>query len=113
MSEPLMAETAVAPARLSPVERAVRVFVRPKDAWEGLAERGQWLFPLVLWLVLLTGLHALVYDRVTVPMMENQWSEAVANGQMDPQSEAQARAMMVDSPTGRWSCGKKPCWTAT
>ena len=102
MTEPLIAEAAAVPARLSPVERAVRVFVRPKDAWEGLEERGQWLFPLLLWLLLLAGLHALVFDRVTVPMMENQWSEAVANGQMDPASEAQARAMMVDSPAGRW-----------
>lgn len=102
MTEPLAAAAApAAPTRLSPIERAVRVFVRPQDAWEGLAERGQWWFPLLLTLLLGSVLLLAVYERSLVPMLENQWSEQVANGRMQPEAVSQARQFMVGSPAGR------------
>ena len=101
MTEPLFAVSAGAPAQISPVTRMVRVFVRPADAWEGLRERGQWLFPLLVGLVLWVGLQAAAFDRVTVPMMFDQWSNAVANGQMEPTQEAELTKFFL-SPAARW-----------
>ena len=76
MTEPLVAVSAGAPSRLSPAARMVRIFVRPAEAWEGLRERGQWLFPLLLGLVLWVGLQAAAFDHVTEPTIV--LSEAVA-----------------------------------
>ena len=93
---------AVAPAGPSALRRAVLVFTRPADAWEGLAERGQWLFPLVVGLVVFLGLQAFAFDRVTVPMMLDQWSEAVANGQMEAAQQARLEEFFTSSPVARW-----------
>ena len=102
MPETLAAAAPGAPATLSPVTRFVRIFSRPAAAWEGLEERGQWLFPLVLGLALWVGLQAAAYDRVTLPMMFDQWSEAVANGQMEAAQEANLIRFFTDSPSARW-----------
>lgn len=102
MTEPLAAVTASESPQLSPVTRMVRVFVRPADAWDGLREKGQWLFPLVLGLAVWLGLQAAAYDHVTLPMMFEQWSEAVANGQMEPTQEASLTKFFTESPAARW-----------
>jgi hypothetical protein len=102
MTEPITADAAPIPARLSPVDRMVRIFVRPKDAWEGLEERGQWLFPFVLGLALVMAFHAAAFDRVTLPFILNQWSEAVANGQMPATQEAQMTHLFTETPWGVW-----------
>ena len=102
MTEPLVAVSAGAPSRLSPAARMVRIFVRPAEAWEGLREQGQWLFPLVLGLAVWLGLQAAAYDRVTLPMIFDQWSEAVANGQMEPAQEANLTKFFTESPAARW-----------
>jgi len=102
MTEPLVAVSAGAPSRLSPAARMVRIFVRPAEAWEGLREQGQWLFPLVLGLAVWLGLQAAAYDRVTLPMIFDQWSEAVANGQMEPAQEASLTKFFTESPAARW-----------
>lgn len=66
-------------------ERMVQVFVRPASAWSGLEERAQWWFPLLLVLVLQVATGLLTFHRVIVPMMMDQWDEAIANGQMQPE----------------------------
>ena len=89
------------PVRLSPIARAVRVFARPATAWDDLVERGQWLPPLLASLVLWAGLQALCFDHVTVPMMQDAWSDAVSAGRME---QAQMDKMMAffTGPTARW-----------
>jgi len=89
------------PVRLSPVARAVRIFARPADAWEDLRQRGQWWFPLLLTLVISLGFQALSFDRVIVPMMEDQWAELVASGQMPPAQQAELERTFIASPVGR------------
>ena len=89
------------PVRLSPIARAVRVFARPATAWDDLVERGQWVAPLLASLVLWAGLQALCFDHVTVPMMQDAWSDAVSAGRME---QAQMDKMMAffTGPTARW-----------
>lgn len=89
------------PARLSPFQRTGRVFARPSAAWDDLKERGQWAFPLLVGLVLWLGLQALAFDAVTVPMMLDQWSTAVAEGRMEPAQAAQAEQFFT-TPMARW-----------
>ena len=97
------AEPQSAPAaRLSPIERTVRVFAQPANAWADLRERGQWWFPLLLSLGVWVVLQALAYDPLIVPMMLDQWSEAVANGRMESaQAESMSR-FFTESPAARW-----------
>jgi len=85
---------------LSPVARTVRIFARPADAWEDLRQRGQWWFPLLLTLVISLGSQALTYERVMVPMMQDQWAERVANGQMQAGQQAELERFFT-TPAGR------------
>ncbi|HXJ70328.1 MAG TPA: hypothetical protein VNM39_15580, partial [Verrucomicrobiae bacterium] len=55
-----------APARLSPIVRAGRIFARPATAWDDLVDHGQWLPPLLVGLALWVGLQAMAFDHVTV-----------------------------------------------
>jgi hypothetical protein len=78
---PEAAPPAEAPA-LSLIERTVAVFIRPAHAWGGLERRTQWWFPmLVVVLVGAIGVAAL-HQRAFLPMMLDQWDQAVADGQM-------------------------------
>ena len=93
---------AAQPARLSPLERTVRIFARPATAWDDLRDRGQWLFPFLVGLVLWVGLQALAFDPVTVPMMLDQWETAVANGRMEPAQAQQMEQFFTTNPVARW-----------
>lgn len=73
-----------APAALSALARAARIFVHPAQAWTGLEERGRWWFPLLATLVTEVALSAATYHRALVPDMFQRWDRAVANGQMPP-----------------------------
>ncbi len=66
-------------------ERAIRIFVRPAQAWEGLEHKVQFWIPLVFILILNGAFAAATYHRVLVPMMLDQWDEAVANAETIPQ----------------------------
>jgi hypothetical protein len=92
----------VAPEPASPSltvwQRTGRVFVRPFQAWEGLATHVQWWFPLVVVLVIQVGLLAATYHRVLLPTMIEQWSQAVENGQMPPAQFDKISAFFSDSP---------------
>ena len=90
------------PARLSPLERTARIFARPSAAWDDLKERGQWLFPFLVTLVLWVALQGLAFDHVTVPMMLDQWSTAVANGRMEPAQAQQMEQFFTGNPAARW-----------
>jgi hypothetical protein len=100
-AEPL--EPAPAPAaRLSPIVRAGRIFARPAAAWDDLAEHGQWLWPLLAGLALWVGLQALSYQHVTVPMMLDAWSDAVANGRMEQAQMDQMSGFFTGNPAAMW-----------
>jgi len=78
---------AVVPAPPGPslLGRALRIFYRPASAWEGLETRTGWWFPMILVLVVQVVLTAAGFRRILVPMMLDQWDEAVANGTMQPE----------------------------
>src|SRR5262245_51026496 len=89
------------PARLSPFQRTARIFARPATAWDDLKERGQWAFPLLVGLIVWVGLQAAAFDSVTVPMMQEQWANAVADGRMEAAQAQQAEQFMTSS-IARW-----------
>src|SRR5206468_9313348 len=89
------ADPAAAPAPSPSLPaRAVAVFVRPTRAWDGLRERTQWWFPLLIFMLISIGSGILLYDRAILPAQEEQISRQVANGQMDPQQAERAETMM-------------------
>ena len=69
-------------ARISPWERARRVFVSPSTAWEGLEEQVQWWVPMLIVGLVGAGVFALIYQRSFVPMVLDQLDQSVANGQL-------------------------------
>jgi hypothetical protein len=79
--EPL-ATPAVAPPSLSPVQRAIAIFVRPADAWDGLAERSQWWIPLLAVMILMLAGAAITYQRVQLPTILESIEDRVAAGEM-------------------------------
>lgn len=85
-------------ARLSPWQRAGRVFGRPAAAWQGLEHQVQWWMPLVLITVLQTVLSLATYRRVLVPMMLDQWDQAVANGSMQPEQASRMSDFFTHNP---------------
>lgn len=93
---------AESPPRLSPIERTIRIFAKPSAAWDDLKERGQWWFPLLLGLVLWVVLQGVAFDHVTVPMMLDQWSNAVANGRMEPEQAQRMEQFFTENPAARW-----------
>ncbi|MFN7956689.1 MAG: YIP1 family protein [Candidatus Eisenbacteria bacterium] len=85
MTVDLSPEAPAAPSaavRLSPWERARRVFVSPSSAWEGLEEQVQWWIPLVATLLMAIGVFLLLYERAYLPMMLDQMDQQVVNGQL-------------------------------
>jgi len=91
-----------APVRLSPFHRAARVFASPATAWDDLAERGQWLIPLLTGLALWVGLQAVAYHHVTVPMLLDTWSDAVASGRMEQAQMDRMSSFFTDNPAAMW-----------
>lgn len=91
-----------APARLSPLARAARIFANPATAWDDLVERGQWLAPMLAGLVLWVGMQAAAYQRVTVPMLLDTWSDAVASGRMEQAQMDRMSSFFTDNPAAMW-----------
>ena len=79
-------------------KRAIRIFAQPADAWEGLERKVQFWIPLVLILLMNATFAAVTYHRVLVPMMLDQWDEAVANGQMQPEQVEKISDFFVNNP---------------
>jgi hypothetical protein len=91
------------PARLSPFQRTGRIFARPTAAWDDLKERGQWLFPLMIAILVWVVLQTLVFEPVTLPTMLEQWSHAVEEGRMEPAQAAKAEEFFTGNPAARWT----------
>lgn len=77
---------------LSAWERVVRLFVRPAAAWEGLEHRIQYWVPLLILLLTNVIFTVATFQRALIPMLMDQYDEAVANGQMQPQQVEQISA---------------------
>lgn len=78
--------------------RFVAVFARPSRAWEGLRERQQWWFPLLLVAVLNLGFISVVYERALLPDMLDQWQAQVEAGRMPP-----AQFDKMEAAAGTWA----------
>jgi hypothetical protein len=88
---------AVAPApeaTMSPWQRAARIFVRPAAAWDGLQNRAQWFWPLLLIVLVSVVATALVYDSVIVPMQMGRVDAQVESGQLTPEQAARVEEEM-------------------
>ena len=75
-------EAASAAPSVSLARRSVAIFVRPDAAWEGLGERVQWWFPVVVLALTAAGIAALLHQRAMLPMLSDNWRDQVANGVM-------------------------------
>lgn len=73
---------APAPVRITPWERARRVFVSPATASQGLEEQVQWWIPLLLTLLMTAVMFVTLYDRAFTPMLLDQIDQQVVNGQV-------------------------------
>ena len=60
----------------------------------GLREHAQWWFPVLIVLVVAASTAGILHNRAIVPMVEDQWQDAVSNGQMPPEQEGQARGLL-------------------
>ncbi len=83
------------PRSLSLLGRAVAVFARPAEAWEGLESRSQWWFPVLLFLGLMAVGVLAVHDRAIVPTMLETFDRQVADGQMGAEQAAAAERFMT------------------
>ena len=90
---------AAAEPSLSLLERTVAVFVRPNHAWGGLTTRAQWWFPFLVMLLVSICFSFLLYHRANLPMIQDSWDQAVADGKMTAEQVDRASAFM-SGPTG-------------
>jgi hypothetical protein len=89
-----------APARLSPIARAGRIFARPSSAFEGLLERGQAWIPLLFVTCFELALAGGTYQRVFVPTaMERVSQSAETNPNLTPEVMDRIEAFQT-SPLG-------------
>jgi hypothetical protein len=93
------APSAPAPS-LSPFQRAIAVFARPTSAWAGLETQVQWWFPMLILVVFAACFSAVLHDRALMPMLGEQWEQAVADGKMTPQQVDKMEEFM-GGPTGK------------
>ena len=97
---PLEAAPASEPPRsLSLLERSAAVFVRPTQAWTGLAERAQWWFPLLVMVAIVTLSSLALFQRALVPMMTEQMEQQASNGQMT-QEQLERMERTMSGPVG-------------
>jgi len=98
--EPAVSPTALPESpSMSPLARAVAVFVRPTQAWGGLRERAQWWWPMLLVLLFAMGMAAALHHRALIPMLSEQWEQQAADGQMPPEQPERMEAFF-NSPQG-------------
>ena len=77
------------PLTLSPIQRAVAMYVRPGSAWGGLREHAQWWFPLLLVMLVNLAGSTLTYHRAQLPTILEAMEEQVASGEMTSQQMEQ------------------------
>jgi Yip1-like protein len=88
-----------ASSSLSPLERAIAIFVRPAAAWEGLTERAQWWIPFLTMLIALLVGSGLTFQRAQLPMILDSMQEKVASGDLPPE-QVQKIEEFYTSPAG-------------
>jgi hypothetical protein len=84
---------------LSPIQRAVMLFVRPSAAWAGLEQKPQFWFPLLFMLVMTAGTTLLLHQRAILPMIQSAWEQQIEDGRMTAEQMDQMLAFM-SSPAG-------------
>ena len=90
----------VSPApTMSVFSRAVAIFTRPAQAWEGLRERAQWWFPLLIMVGLAGGFAARLHHRAFIPMMSETWDDKVQSGEL-PAEQVDKMERFFSSPAG-------------
>ena len=95
------AETAAATGpSLSPFQRAIAVFTRPTAAWTGLERHAQWWFPLIIMIVFAACFSAVLHDRALMPMLSDQWEQAVSDGKMTAQ-QVDKMEQFMSGPAGK------------
>jgi hypothetical protein len=86
---------AAAPApSLSLFERSVAIFARPAAAWEGLVQRPQWWFPVLVTVAIQVVVMLSLYQRAYLPMYSDQLDAQIAAGAIDPAGAARAEHLM-------------------
>jgi hypothetical protein len=93
------AAPAVVEPTLSPLARAVAVFVRPGQAWTGLGRQVQWWFPVILTILVSAAGTLALHERALIPMLEDQWEQQVADGLM-PADRMDGMLDFMRSPAG-------------
>jgi hypothetical protein len=89
------------PPSPSLLTRAVRVFVDPARAWDGLREHVQWWFPMLIVMVLACVSAAVLYDRAIVPMQLDAVERQVQDGQI-PADRLEAIEAQMTHPVVKW-----------
>jgi hypothetical protein len=92
-------DSAAAPATLSPMARAAAVFTRPTRAWDGLRERAQWYWPMLVVVVIAALTSFVLHERAVVPMILDGMEQQVADGQM-PAAQLERMEAFFTSPAG-------------
>jgi magnesium-transporting ATPase (P-type) len=99
------AASAPAAPMLTPWQRMIAVFTRPRAAMAGLAERPTSLLPMILFLLVVLAQMLLIYQSSIVPMQLEQMEKKVDAGQMAPEALDHMESMMR-SPVGEaWGVG--------
>src|SRR5262245_20412467 len=98
-SESAAPAPAAAEPSLSLLQRTVAIFARPNHAWGGLTTRAQWWFPFLIMLLVSLCFSSLLYHRAILPMIQDSWDQAVADGKMTAEQVDRASAFM-SGPTG-------------
>jgi hypothetical protein len=88
---------AAPPASPSLIARTLAVFARPAAAWEGLAERHQWWFPVLVIAVLNVAVMLPLYQRAYLPMYYEQLDAQIASGALEP-AQADRAEKIMESP---------------
>jgi len=84
---------------LSPFARVIAIFTNPNRAWDGLATRSQWWFPLIVMALLGVGLTAALYQRAVLPTITEQWEKMVEDGKMT-QDQLDKAEQRMSGPAG-------------
>jgi hypothetical protein len=78
---------------MSLIQRMVAVFVRPTSAWAGLEHQVQWWFPVLIVVAVNATSVAVLHERALLPMLLDQWEQAVDQGRMSGEQLAQMEQM--------------------
>lgn len=92
-------ETSPSTHSLGVFQRAVALYAHPARAWDGLRERAQWWFPMLIVAVVAAAVAGALHERALVPMLSATWRDQVANGQL-PAEKVQQLEAFFHSPAG-------------